>query len=70
VEHLYLTAAYAQAADLQKATASKAGLLRLKPDLSIRRYQTMVARFSANPVYQRLTQERLLAGLRKAGVPD
>jgi TolB-like protein/tetratricopeptide (TPR) repeat protein len=70
VEYVYLTAAYAQSGDLQKAAASKAELLRLKPDLSIRRYQTMVARFSANPEYQRLTQERVLAGLRKAGVPE
>jgi adenylate cyclase len=70
VEYLNLTAAYAQAGDLQKAAASKGELLRLKPDFSIGRYQAMVARFSANPVYERLTQERLLAGLRKAGVPD
>jgi adenylate cyclase len=70
VEHLYLTAAYAQAGDSQKAAVSKAELLQLKPDFSIRRYQTMVARFSASPAYQRLTQERLLAGLRKAGFPE
>jgi adenylate cyclase len=70
VEYLYLTAAYAHSGQVQKAAASKAELLRLRPDFSIRRYQTMVARFSANPVYQRLTQERVLAGLRKAGAPE
>jgi adenylate cyclase len=70
VEYLYLTAAYAQSGDLQKAAGSKTELLLLKPDFSIRRYQTMVARFSANPVYQRLTQERVLAGLRKAELPE
>ena len=69
LEYVYLTAAYAQSGELQKAADSKSELLRLKPDFSIRRYQTMVARFSANPVYQRLTQERVLAGLHKAGVP-
>jgi tetratricopeptide (TPR) repeat protein len=70
LEYLYLTAAHAQSGEVQKAAASKAELLRLRPDFSITRYQAMVARFSADPEYRRLTQERLLAGLRKAAVPE
>jgi hypothetical protein len=70
VEYVYLTAAYAQSGELQKAAVSKAELLRLRPDFSIGRYQAMVARFSHNPAYERLVQERLLAGLRKAGAPE
>jgi hypothetical protein len=37
--------------------------------MAIRRYDAMMARLSAIPAFQRLTQERLLAGLRKAAVP-
>jgi adenylate cyclase len=70
VEYLCLTAAYAQSGEVQKAAASKAELLRLRPDFSIGRYSAMVTRFSDNPVYQRLTQERVLAGLHKAGAPE
>jgi adenylate cyclase len=70
VEYLYLTAAYAQSGEVQKAAASKAELLRLRPDFSIGRYRAMVTRFSDNPVYLRLTQEWVLAGLHKAGVPE
>ena len=70
VEYVNLTAAYAQSGELQKAAISKAELLRLRPDFSIGRYRAMIARFSDNPAYERLTEERLLAGLRKAGVPE
>jgi adenylate cyclase len=70
VEYLYLTAARAQAGEAQKAAASKAELLRLRPDFSIGRYKAMVTRFSDNPVYLRLTQEGVLGGLHKAGVPE
>ena len=70
MEYLHLTAAYAQMDDLPKAAASKAELLRLMPDFSIGRYKAMVTRFSDNPAYLRLTQERVLGGLHKAGVPE
>ena len=67
VEYVYLTAATRSQASCRKLRVSKAELLRLRPDFSIGRYQAMVARFSHNPAYERLVQERLLAGLRKAG---
>ena len=70
VEYLYLTAAYAQSREVEKAAAGKAELLRLMPDFSIGRYQAMVTRFSDNPLYMQFTQERILAGLRKASVPE
>jgi hypothetical protein len=70
MEYLHLTAAYAQSGEVQKAATSRAELLRLRPDFSIGRYNAIVTRFSDNPVYQRLTQERVLAGLHKAGIPE
>jgi adenylate cyclase len=70
LQHAFLTAALAQSNNAQKAAQSKAALLKLKPDFSIRGYSPILTRLSADPEYRRLTEERLIAGLRKAGVPE
>ena len=70
LEYAFLTAALAQSNNAQKAAQSKAALLKLKPDFSIRGYSPILMRLSADPEYRHFTEERLLAGLRKAGVPE
>ena len=63
-----LTAAYAMRGDADKATQAKARLLKVQPSFTIGRYEAK--RFSSDPSAVILDREHLLAGLRKAGVPE
>lgn len=67
-DYLNLTAAYAQAGDAAKAAAAKAELKRRVPDFTIGRYQAK--RLSTDPTWVRQTEEHVVAGWRKAGVPE
>ena len=68
--YVYLDAAYAQKGDTNKAAAIKAELLKRKPDLSIENLRAEMRTWSNHPVFQQQTEENVLAGLRKAGIPE
>src|SRR6266567_386560 len=68
--YVYLDAAYAQKGETSKATATKAELLKRKPKLSIESLRAEMQTWSNHPVFQRQTEENVLAGLRKAGIPE
>ena len=63
-----LTAAYAQSGDKVKAAAAKAELLKRAPNYTIARYVALQK--SDSPKYAELTESHILAGLRKAGIPE
>jgi adenylate cyclase len=67
-DYLLLTAAYAMAGDLPRAHAAKAELMRLRPGLTIGWLSQSGHRGNALAVQQR--EQHLLAGLRRAGVPE
>ena len=66
--HLTLTAAYAQTGQIDKALAARARLLELQPGYTIARFRAL--RLSDNAVFWQQAETHLLAGLRKAGIPD
>jgi adenylate cyclase len=68
--YTYLGAAYAQKGEINKAAATKAELLKRKPKLSIESLRTIFQGWSNHPVFQQQTEESVLAGLRKAGLPE
>ncbi len=68
--YVYLIAAYAQKGEDNKAAATTTELLKRKPKLSIESLRTDFEAVSNHPVYRRQTEEAVLAGLRKAGVPE
>jgi hypothetical protein len=68
--YVYLDAAYAQKGETNKAAATKAELLKRKPKLSIESLRTIFQGWSNHPVFQQQTEENVLAGLRKAGIPE
>lgn len=68
VDHLYLTAAYAQRAQMSKAREEMAALLRQRPGFSIASLKAL--QLSDNPAYLLQTESRLFDGLRKAGMPE
>jgi hypothetical protein len=55
---------------MEKAKIAKVDLLKAKPDFSIASYRLLAARLSPSPGFRRLTEQHVLTGLRKAGVPD
>ena len=63
-----LTAAYAQSGDNVKAAAAKAELQKRIPNYTIARYVALQR--SDSPRYAELTEAHILAGLRKAGIPE
>jgi serine/threonine protein kinase/tetratricopeptide (TPR) repeat protein/TolB-like protein len=67
--HLFLTAAYAQKGDLARAAEAREGLLRLKPGLTLKYFDSDRPRADL----QRFADQwdkHVIAGLRKAGVPE
>jgi adenylate cyclase len=68
--YVYLDAAYAQKGETNKAAATKAELLKRKPELSIESLRAEFQTWSNHPVFQQQTEENVLAGLRKAGIPE
>lgn len=66
--HLSLTAVYAQTGQMDKALAAKARLLKLQPGYTIARFRAL--QLSDNAVFWQQAETHLLAGLRKAGIPD
>ena len=68
--YVYLDAAYAQKGETSKASATKAELLKRKPKLSIESLRAEMQTWSSHPVFQKQTEENVLAGLRKAGIPE
>lgn len=66
--HLLLSAAYAQSGDISKAATEKARLMEQRPDMSLERFKSLKA--SNDPEYLQQTEEHLISGLRKAGVPE
>jgi adenylate cyclase len=66
--HVLLTAAYAQSGNKEKAAREKAIVLQLIPGFSIARFNALWK--SDSPTYQAMTEQHILAGLRKAGLPE
>jgi hypothetical protein len=66
--YLNLTAAYAQAGDMVKAKSARDELMRRVPDFTITRFKDK--QWSTDPTWTRQTEEHLITGLRKAGVPE
>jgi len=66
--HVLLTAAYAQSGNAAKAAAEKAIVLQRVPGYSIARYKALWK--SDSRAYQAQTETHILAGLRKAGIPE
>jgi tetratricopeptide (TPR) repeat protein len=64
----YLLAAYAQNDDATNAAAAKVMALRLRPGLSISDLRALW--YSDSPDVVQQTEAQLLAGLRKAGIPE
>jgi tetratricopeptide (TPR) repeat protein len=68
VVQMYLTAAYAQIGDLNKAKVARDELLKMQPGFTIDRYRQIY--FSGTPAFFDLLEKHLAPGLRKAGVPE
>ena len=66
--HALLTAAYAQAGNSTRAAAETAELLKIAPGYTIARYKNLWR--SEERTYRELTESQVLAGLRKAGIPE
>jgi tetratricopeptide (TPR) repeat protein len=66
--HVLLMAAYAQSGNAAKAAAEKSIVLKHVPGYSIARYKALWK--SDSPIYQAQTEAHILAGLRKAGLPE
>ena len=66
--YLFLTAAYAQKGDAAKAANAKEQLLKYQPGYSIARVAPLFA--AENPIYEQQREATLVAGLRKAGIPE
>jgi len=66
--HVWLTAAYGQRGDLDKAAAAKAQVLRQRPEFSIAAFKALNP--SDVPAYWEQIETHVFPGLRKAGVPE
>jgi adenylate cyclase len=66
--HVLLLAAYAQLGNQPKVADEKATLARLAPGYSVARYKSLWR--SDSSAYQAQTEEHIIAGLRKAGIPE
>ena len=67
--HFHLAAALARLGELDEARAAVKAGLALDPRFTIRRYRDVTSAWSDNPTY-RGGRERLVEGLRMAGVPE
>jgi adenylate cyclase len=65
--YIFLTAAYAQKGEVAKAQAAKVQLLRIQPGFTIARLQMLLP---DEPELRKQFDEHVIAGLRKAGVPE
>ena len=68
-DQAWLVAGYAQQGDLTRASLAKAELLKRQPGFTIERFRAREAP-SASAGYLRRLEIHVLAGLRKAGLPD
>jgi len=66
--YFFLTVAYAQTGDVEKAAASKAELIRRRPSFTIAQLDAMG--LSDNAVYLKQAEANIIPGLRKAGIPE
>ena len=67
--HFHLAAMLARLGELDEARAEVQAGLALDPNFTIRRYRDATNALSDNPTY-RGGRERLVEGLRMAGVPE
>ncbi len=68
VPHVYLVAAHAQRGDRADTAVEKATLLKLRPSISIDDFKGFW--YSDNPDFVKQSEAHLIAGLRKAGIPE
>ena len=68
--YLYLTADFAQLGEMDKAASAKTRLLKLDPGFSIARFKPGAAAIAPNPVWLQQAETSVIAGLRKAGIPE
>jgi tetratricopeptide (TPR) repeat protein len=68
--HAYLVAAYAQKGETAKAATAKVELLKRQPKLTIKWYKDLLLQVSDNTSFHEQDETHLLAGLRKAGIPE
>jgi TolB-like protein/tetratricopeptide (TPR) repeat protein len=66
--YLNLTAAYAHVGEMAKAAAARAEFMRRVPEFTIARFWGK--QWSVHPTWVHQTEQHLVAGLRKAGVPE
>jgi hypothetical protein len=69
IAHFNLAAALARLGELDQARAAVNAGLVLDPRFTIRRYRDVTYAISDNPTY-RAGRERLIEGIRLAGVPE
>jgi adenylate cyclase len=67
-DQMLLAAIHAQRGDTAKALIARTELLKQQPGATLA--NNYYLRMSAEPEYRRQVEERLIAGLRKAGVPE
>ncbi|HTL75582.1 MAG TPA: adenylate/guanylate cyclase domain-containing protein [Casimicrobiaceae bacterium] len=68
IVHLFLVAAYENAAETTKAAAARAAVDRIVPGYTIA--QLRAKGYSDHPAYLELAEQYWYAGLRKAGIPE
>jgi DNA-binding winged helix-turn-helix (wHTH) protein/TolB-like protein/tetratricopeptide (TPR) repeat protein len=68
--YLFLTADFAQLGEMDKAASAKTRLLKLDPGFSIARFKPGAAAIAPNPVWLQQAETSVIAGLRKAGIPE
>jgi DNA-binding winged helix-turn-helix (wHTH) protein/TolB-like protein len=76
--YIYLTAAYAQLGEMQKAASSKTRLLKINPAFTIAQLgpnsgasiARLGPRVARNPVWVQQAETYVIPGLRKAGIPE
>ena len=66
--NMFLTAAYGQVGDMDKAALAKAELLRRRPGFSIAQFRALG--LSNHPVFLQQNDSNFIPGLRKAGIPE
>jgi adenylate cyclase len=66
--NMFLTAAYGQIGDMDKAAVAKAELLKQRPGFSIAQFKALG--LSDHPVFLQQNDTNFIPGLRKAGIPE